>query len=479
MRKILSIFKLKWFRQTGLTILLIAILIGIFVGINVWVNSLNLTDIDLTKEKLYTLTEQTKEQISKIPDDEQIEIYLFDYIENSSVVDIAKQYTKIKENIKVEIVESSDRKDLVSKYNIEEGGYNILLLSGEKNKIIDSYDLYTYDYNTGNTIDLTEQKLTNGILSVSSIGKTTKLYILKGHDEYSVQNMLASFKLYLETENYEINELDLLVQEKIPEDCEALIIASPDTDFKEVEVNKIKEYINKGGNILWMSDTQRGKGELKNIQSILDMYGVKLHLNGFMIEQDTTKMVMQSPDLILPIINDTELTKELATEGTVLFLDSSKITFASDEELANLSVVKTEFLTTSDKAFFRTNFAESSVAPVDGEEIGRQVVGASLEKTINQNNVSRLVVYANNYFATDTAIRVGYQEIPTIYFYNNLDLILNSVAYVAEVEDQITIRKSIESTSYTATAMQDAIIKTIIFGVPIIIVIVRYNCMAS
>ena len=244
MKKIKKIFesiKLKWLRETSLTILLIAIIVAVFIGVNIGLNKLNITDIDLTEEKLYSLTDTSKEQIAKIPENEKIEIYLFGYIENSSVGDLIKQYMKINENITMEATTVTDRRDLASKYEIEENSNTILILSGDKHKIIGEYDLYTYDYNTGKTIDMTEQRITNGIVSVSSIGTTTKIYALTGHEEYSINTHMTGLKTYLEVENYEVKNLDLLVEEKVPEDCEAIVIASPNKDFMELEANKIKD----------------------------------------------------------------------------------------------------------------------------------------------------------------------------------------------------------------------------------------------
>ena len=55
--KFVNIIKKKWLRDTTATILLVLIITGAFVGINTWVQKLDLQDIDVTKEKLYTLSE--------------------------------------------------------------------------------------------------------------------------------------------------------------------------------------------------------------------------------------------------------------------------------------------------------------------------------------------------------------------------------------------------------------------------------------
>lgn len=469
--KIIEKLKSKWLRQTSLTILLITIIILIFIGSSLFVKGLNLTDIDLTEEKLYSLTETSKEQISKIPETDKIEIYLFNYIENSSVVDLIKQYAKLSSSISYEIVSVEERKDLATKYEITENSSCILIVSGEKHRLIDSYDLYTYDYSTGNSIDIAEQRLTNGIISISSIGKTTVAYMLKGHGEYSTEQALASFKTFIEVENYELKNLDLLVEEKIPEECEVLIISSPEKDFATTEVDKIKTYINNGGSILWMNDPLSAKSDLKNSKTILDLYGVELHQDGVILEQDLTRMVMQNPYIILPKISIAGPTSKLATDGIVMFLDSSKLTFLDDEKLTELGVTKTELLTTSETAFYRTDLTQSAITPNSNEKPETMVIGALLEKKINDEKTSKLIIYANNAFATDSQIKVSAQVIPAIYFYNNVDLVINSVKYMAENEDQITIRKAIQTTSYTATGSQDIIIRCIIFGVPVLIII--------
>ena len=85
---------------------------------------------------------------------------------------------KVNKNITVEIVEDAEKRpDLKSKYNVESGLYTILIVSGEKHKTYTAYDFYTYDYNTGKQIDISEQRFTNGIISVSSIrNKYTYIY---------------------------------------------------------------------------------------------------------------------------------------------------------------------------------------------------------------------------------------------------------------------------------------------------------------
>ena len=55
-----------------------------------------------------------------------------------------------------------------------------------------------------------------------------------------------------------------------------------------------------------------------------------------------------------------------------------------------------------------------------------------------------MIAFSNNVFATDAQINAGSQYITIATLYNNKDLLLNSIAYSEEKEDQIRIRKTMK-----------------------------------
>ncbi len=486
MKKILEIIKNKWLRKTAFTILLIAIVVAAYMAINLGIQTLDLTDIDLTKQGFYTLSDESKEQLKNIT--EEINIYIFGYEENSSVVDLAKQYAKYKENITVEVVSVEGRPDLAKEYDItttDEENYLPIVFACEGRSITATYyDLYTYDYNTYEYIDLTEQKLTNSILAVT-LKDSPKAYFLTGHSEYGLTTYFSTLSEVLESEVYEAETLDLLVTTKVPNDCNVLVIATPSTDFTDYETELIIDYINNGGNILWLSD-YTNSGTLSNVQKILDLYGITLYNDGIILEQDTSAMLMQTQDVILPTVNSSsEITSVISSSGKVLFLDSGKIEVEDEEKLEELGVAVTELLTTSEKAFYRTDLTNGSSSPTSDEEAKSYIVGALATKTIEPESeneteeeastetiTSELVVYANCIFATDYPIQIENQSAPSIYFYNNQDLVMNSIAYLTERTETITVRKTYSSITYTPTEEEDNVVKLIIFVVPLIIIAV-------
>ena len=216
---------------------------------------------------------------------------------------------------------------------------------------------------------------------------------------------------------------------------------------------------------------------MPNVNKILAMYAVNPFETGIIRETDTNKMVTGSPDLIIPELEYSDITKDLYNTTGVIFVNATKVNIDEDK-LEEQNVERTDLAITSEEAYFRTDFNKQEDAAAEGEETGSFTVGAELEKTIKEENeetgekavTSKLVIYGENYFISDYQLSQNSQY-GAIQLAYNKDLALNSIAYLVDRPEDITARKSTGTVTYTATEMQDTIIKVIIFTVPIIIVL--------
>lgn len=476
MKKIIETIKKKWMRDTVKTIIMIIILFIIFIGINVVIQKLDLQDIDLTQNQLFTLSETSKKQVQNI--EKEVKIYLIGFSEETAICDLAKQYTKANEKIQTEVIENIDtRADLKSKYNITDESQVIIVETIENSKILLSEDLYTYDYTTYKQIDVSEEKITNAIADLTKTNRP-KIYFLTGHNEYNLENELSMLKAYLINEINDVETLDLLVTGKVPEDANLIVIGSPAKDFMDQEVEILTAYIEKGGNILWMNDPLLTGEKLPNVQKILDQFGVKFE-DGIILEQDENKMVLQSPNYIIPNIATTKATKDIATDGGILLVNATKITLASDETLEELNVTPEVILTTSDKALFRTEVSNTSSSKISSDEEGSFTLGVKLTKNIqNKEETDQTAKQANlyaissNFFIADYQVTIGNTKVSPITFYNNRDYILNTIAELTQNEDAISIRKDTGTVTYTATESQDNLIRIAIIVFPCLIIII-------
>ena len=174
--RFIEIIKKKWLVNGTKTFILIAILIAIFIEINIFMQSLELSPLDFSQDKLYTLTQESKDRVKDI--DKSVNIYFIGYTDEDSNLDLAKQYKNVNEKIVAEAVNIENRPDLANKYGIESGTQGIIVECGEKSKVLTANDLVTYDTSTYETISIAEEKLTSSIISVTSdetLGNVVKI----------------------------------------------------------------------------------------------------------------------------------------------------------------------------------------------------------------------------------------------------------------------------------------------------------------
>ena len=474
--KFVQRIKKKWLIDGTKTIILVVLIVMVFLVINVGMQSLDLTPLDFTQEKLNTVTDESKERVKDI--DKDVNIYFVGYSDDDADLSLAKQYKSANERIVAEAVDADSRPDLAEKYGIETGSTGIIVECGDRSKVLTSSDLVTYDSTTYETISIAEEKLTSAIISVTT-DDIPKVYFLEGYSDYfSLDYGMSYLNIYLQNEITEVDTLNILSTGNVPDDCDTLVIPSPTQDFNEGTKTAIIDYINRGGNILWLNAAMANSTDLPNVNEVLALYGVNPFEVGVIMETDSSRMVANSPNLIIPNLGYSKITEDIYSDGIIL-ANATKINI-NEDGLEDLNVVETDLATTSEGAYFRTNFNNSSTTAAEGEETGSFVVGAELEKTITEANeetgesalTSTLIIYGENYFISDYSLTQDSQY-PAIQISTyNKDLVLNSLAYLSDREEDITARKSTGTVTYTATEQQDTIVRVIIFAVPSVIILV-------
>ena len=472
MRRLIETIKKKWIRDTFFTLMLVLILIGIFILVNLVFINLDIKPLDFTSEKLYTLSEESKEQVKDI--EQNVTLYFFGYDEEDTPIVLAKQYSNINDKITVQIIDTSERPDLAAQYGVNTSSQLVAVQSSQRYKIIDSSEMYTYDSTTYQTIDITEQKLTNAILDVT-IAQKPQIYFLTGHGEYGIDESdpMKQLKVYIENDINDVNSLDLLTSD-MPETCDVLIIANPTSDFTDLETEKIQNYINNGGNIMWLQDPyafNSNQTELTNVNKILSQYGISFS-NGVVCETSSENMIVGSPDLIIPQMTYNDIVKDLYTDGMIALLDSGKINNVSDEEMEKLGVTASPFLKSTEGSFYREDINSDITQKLETDEEGPFILAEILSKKIDDDTESTLVAYSNALFATNYTIQLSNSKGTPITIRQNKDIVLNTIAYLSDREDAIRIRKDIGIVTFeTVTDQENRIVLWTIFGIPVIIIL--------
>lgn len=460
-------FNKKWLVKGSTTIILIAIVIAIYIGVNLILKKVVLPEIDCTTNKIYSLSQETKDKISEI--DKEIKITLINYNEEDSINNFVERYKELNKNIKIEkINDLSSRSDLMQKYSLNSTD-NLIIVSYEKNeKTLSQDDLYTIDYSTYSQIDKTEEALTNAIINVVT-KKRSNIYFMTSHLMYSTQ-YYQTIMQSMEEEANNVQELDILANGGIPKDCDCLIITTLKEDLTEQERDNIIEYINNGGKILLMCGPNITDVNLSNFEKVLDVYGVSIE-KGVIFEGKSANMLSNYPDFIIAETQSTSMTKKMNMATKICLADAGKITF-NEDRLESLGVTYETLAKTSSEAYLRTNLEQKSASKTSEDGQTQECkVAAIATKKVNGEKTSKLIIYSNEMLAMDMPIQINGYKMSTVGLYNNKDMILNSIAYLNEKENNITIRKNYDVVKYTPTQQQHRIIMAIIFILPFAIII--------
>ena len=269
------------------------------------------------------------------------------------------------------------------------------------------------------------------------------VYFLSGHGERDINgsdtNAMSRARETLENKNYTVKTLNLLADNRIPEDARAIIIAGPMKQLSPVEVGLLNQYTKAGGALVVMEDpvpfTDYGDAPDPLAESLERIWGIRLR-NDFVV--DTASTVNQNA--IGASYNPSHPITNAMTLYTIFPLARSiEITTAQKDGLPTL----TSLVETSPEAqsWGETDFSilDQSTASVsldpEVDTPGPLTLVASGE---NLENKGRVVVFGNSVFATDQ----GFDA------YGNGDLFINAVDWAAgdDTPVDITVQPSTQRT---------------------------------
>ena len=220
----------------------IAIAVVLVIVVNVFVSVLNNKlplKIDLTSNKMYELSDKTKEYLKNY--DTPVDIYILagESEQDGNIRTVLDKYAAANENINVTNINMTSNPTFGKKY-VTDGkslqSNSVIVDGGDKFKTYTMTELYGVNAQTGQYTSLNvENKITSALKYVSSETQQ-KAYLIKGHNEIAVDGA----KTKLESENFEVGEVNTLTDD-IPSDANMLIVAKPTADFSKEEILDLLE----------------------------------------------------------------------------------------------------------------------------------------------------------------------------------------------------------------------------------------------
>lgn len=395
------------------TVIIASVVISILLNMFAGKLPSSVTEFDVTSNKLYSLTDETKEIISSL--DEDIHIYV---LANEAQADVTldmtlEKYADLNSHIKISYVDPAINPKFITQYTDEMTASNSLIVeSGKRNKVIDYSSIYEteidyYTYSSTVTGYDGEGQLTSAIAYVIS-DDMPKVYMLEGHGELAFEE---KFRSAIEKENVDYETINLINYDKVPEDAECVIIYAPTEDFSLDDTEKMINYMENGGNVLLI--VKYTDKEMTNFSKLLDFYGVEA-TKGLIIEANTNGYY-QNPFYLLPQITYTEITQNAYDSGNYVFVPFARGLIVNEKEDVDATIL----LSTSNNSFVRNDIKNNTdFTKQENDQEGPFAVGVKCVKTVDEKT-STSVIYASEHLFM--------QDINEIVSGTNLKLFIDTI----------------------------------------------------
>ncbi len=440
----------------------IVIALAIVVIVNMAVAKLpsKYTNIDVTDDGLYSITEQTEEILSNLIEDVTIYVIAAEENADTTVAQTLKCYEDASEHITVTYVDPLVNPQFYAQYATTMSQHSIVVESAKRYKVIDYYDLYQteIDYTTYSSAVTgydAEGQITSAI-SYCISEDMPKVYMVAGHNEYTLD---SGFTTALEKENIEYETISLMDYEMVPEDAECLIIHAPEQDFSKDDAQKVIDYINQGGKVFMT--TEYVPDDQSNFESILEAFGISL-IKGYAIDMQKNNYY-QTPIYLLPDVEVSAYSSGITGDYTYIFAPYAQgLQVAEDAE----DITYTPLLTASAESYVKTNLeAATSFEKEDGDVEGPITIGVVAEKTTDAGTGTLFVFSCAQIFTDDASQAVAG---------TNLQFFSNIMGTVADHEISVSIPVKSYSMEYLTASSADIMIFEIvaIVMIPLALIIV-------
>jgi ABC-2 type transport system permease protein len=423
-------FKTRQVKYGGYAALItLAVIIGL-IFLNLMTEQLS-PQIDLTYSGIFSLSGETIQVLENVKTPVKFYGLWRPGEEDTNVQDVINLYLSRNRNITFELVDPDRNPGFVMRYDRERRGImrGSLIVEGDKGyRVIAPSDMYDYTQNQQGGSYITgvsvERRITSALLFAGT-GEMPVVYELAGHSEIPLA--AYGFQDILERENYSMGSVNLLLYD-MPQDASAIVFNSPTRDITPDEAEKLLDYLDKGGRLLIMTDYSIQ--DLTNLNMVLASYGIEFNY-GIVIETDPYYVAID-PRTEWPDLADHEITRPLMDKSRtpVVLLEAMSL---SQLETKRRSVEITPLMTTSSNAFHRTDLYESSPTRVASDIPGPLMIGAAITDPSwiqGEEPQVRIVVIGGG-----TLLSLAVQG-----FDANLDLFMNSVTWLQDRPENITVR---------------------------------------
>ena len=397
------------------TLVLTIAFLGILVVINYLVFN-NTKRWDLTEDKQFTLAAETIATLQELPQAVKAQAFFTQRYPTEQAKGLLDQYQyHSKGKLTYEFVDPEANPVAAEQAGIERDGTIVFTMGTQVERVT----------------SISEQGMTEALVRLIN-PETRVVYFLVGHGEYDPESFgeqsYSSVKRGLQSKNYAVKTLNLLAENKIPEDAKVIVTAGPKKPLASGEVELLRNFLDGGGAVIVMEEplplTSFGEAADPLAEYLEGSWGIKL---GKDIIVDLTS---QQPFAPYAAEYGSHAITQKMNRITSQFPTVRSVQVASQVE----GVSQVELVKTAQQSWAETDIAalasgnqNQQVTFAEGQDIPGPISLAVAAE--NFNSRGRVVVFGDADFVADA----------NYVAYGNSDLFLNSVDWAAGQENLISL----------------------------------------
>lgn len=265
--------------QSGMFVLLFVIALGLLA----WISNRFPVVFDLSSNQRNSLSSETLTLLNAIDEPLKITLFISPVNDNKRIlVTLFERYQHEQPNIQFASLNPDLYPELLRDNDIRFDGEVLFEYLGRSEKLS----------------QITEAQVSNVIQRLLRMGERWLVFV-QGHgepDPYGDANHdFSQLSTQLASKGYNIETLNLAQANSIPDNTDVLILASPRIALLPGEITLLRDYIDDGGNLLWLADPEQVDSELGIIAESLEVE----FLPGVIVDPNSQLMGLDRVDFAL------------------------------------------------------------------------------------------------------------------------------------------------------------------------------------
>lgn len=450
MQKIKNLFKTAGTKNGTFSVGLTIMVVAIVAVVNLIFGQIpeKYRNIDVSSTRIYEITDTSRELLKNLDSKVTFTILAEKQSTDDRIKTFLSKYTALSKDISVNWVDPVLHPSALTQYNAEQ---NMIVVSCEasgKSTTVSFDDIIVMDtssyYYTGTASESEfdgEGQLTSAVNYVTSDVNQT-IYRTTGHGEATLSSSISEL---MDKNNYSTQELNLVMNASIPDDCDLLLMYAPATDLSGDETEAVKNYLLGGGKVLLILG-ETNASDLPNLDSVLKEYGME-EADGYVA--DPERCYQGNYYYIFPNLSlSGDMAKGVSSQ-MVLLTNAKGLNMV---DAARDTITAVSFMTTSEKAYAVTE---------DNQIQGTYTLGAIATEQVDTAE-SRLTVIT-------AASLIDSQITDTFPQLENNTVFMNVVSSNFDGVQNISIEPKSLVAEYNTVQHAGMFSLLVVFGVPLFI----------